>query len=106
MANDRPRTIGALVLDAAPLLTQARIAGLADKYYIPASVLAELRDARARAYLEQLQTTGQIQLEVREPGAAAMQKGTWQAQLIQSFNFQSRPATTPCSQFPTCMCLR
>ena len=106
MANDRPRTSGALVLDAAPLLAQARIAGLADKYYIPASVLAELRDARARAYLEQLQTTGQIQLEVREPGAAAMQKGTWQAQLIQSFNFQSRPATTPCSQFPTCMCLR
>ena len=47
--TDRPATgIESLVLDAAPLLVQARIAGLADKYYIPASVVAELRDARAR----------------------------------------------------------
>lgn len=63
-----------LVLDAAPLLTQARIAGLAEKYYIPPSVLAELRDVRAREYLESLHSTGQIQLEVREPSAEAMRK--------------------------------
>jgi len=71
--TDRPATgIESLVLDAAPLLVQARIAGLADKYYIPASVVAELRDARARDYLHTLHTTGQIDLEVREPGAEAL----------------------------------
>ena len=64
------------VLDAAPLLVQARITGLADKYYIPPSVVAELRDARARDYLHTLHTTGQIDLEVREPGAQAMKKST------------------------------
>ncbi|WFD32287.1 20S-pre-rRNA D-site endonuclease nob1 [Malassezia sp. CBS 17886] len=71
--TDCPR-IKALVLDAAPLLTQARIAGLAEKYYIPPSVLAELRDARARDYLNQLHATGQIDLEVRDPGAEALRK--------------------------------
>ena len=55
---------------------QARITGLADKYYIPPSVVAELRDARARDYLHTLHTTGQIDLEVREPGAQAMKKST------------------------------
>ena len=38
MAAAGARGIQSLVLDAAPLLTQARIAGLADKYYIPPSV--------------------------------------------------------------------
>lgn len=70
------RRIESLVLDAAPLLTQARIVGLADKYFIPPSVLAELRDVRAREYLEGLHATGQIDLQVREPGAAAIAKGT------------------------------
>ncbi|PKI83638.1 Nob1p [Malassezia vespertilionis] len=75
MAEDghgRVPHIKALVLDAAPLLTQARIAGLANKYYIPPSVLAELRDVRARDYLQHLQATGQIELEVRAPGAEAL----------------------------------
>ncbi|WFC94944.1 20S-pre-rRNA D-site endonuclease nob1 [Malassezia brasiliensis] len=73
---DAPRAprIQKLVLDAAPLLTQAKIAGLAEKYFIPPTVLAELRDVRAREYLEHLHTTGQIDLEVREPGAEAMRK--------------------------------
>ena len=71
-----PRKIQSLVLDAAPLLVQARITGLADKYYIPPSVVAELRDARARDYLHTLHTTGQIDLEVREPGAQAKKKST------------------------------
>lgn len=70
------REIGALVLDAAPLLVQARISGLADKYYIPPSVVAELRDARAREYLHTLHTTGQIELEVREPSAEALMTST------------------------------
>lgn len=75
---DAPRAprIQKLVLDAAPLLTQAKIAGLAEKYFIPPTVLAELRDVRAREYLEHLHTTGQIDLEVREPGAEAMRKST------------------------------
>lgn len=70
------RGIQSLVLDAAPLLTQARIAGLAEKYFIPQSVLAELRDVRAREYLENLHATGQVDLHVREPSAAALAKGT------------------------------
>lgn len=76
-SGESARQIGALVLDAAPLVTQARITGLADKYYIPPSVVAELRDARAREFLETLQTTGQIELEVREPPVDAMLKGRW-----------------------------
>ncbi|WFC98932.1 20S-pre-rRNA D-site endonuclease nob1 [Malassezia yamatoensis] len=72
-AEHTPR-IQKLILDAAPLLTQAKISGLADNYYISPSVLAEIRDVRAREYLEHLHTTNQIQLEVREPGAEAMQK--------------------------------
>lgn len=74
-AGRAPR-IRALILDAAPLLTQSKIAGLAEKYYIAPSVLAELRDVRAREFLEHLHTTGQIDLEVREPGAEAMRKST------------------------------
>ena len=35
-------------------------------------MVAELRDARARDYLHTLHTTGQIDLEVREPGAEAL----------------------------------
>ena len=57
-----PRKIQSLVLDAAPLLVQARIAGLADKYYIPPSVVAELRDARARDYLHTLHTVSYTHL--------------------------------------------
>ncbi|WFD43026.1 20S-pre-rRNA D-site endonuclease nob1 [Malassezia psittaci] len=72
-AEHTPR-IQKLVLDAAPLLTQAKISGLAENYYISPSVLAEIRDVRAREYLEHLHTTNQIRLEVREPGAEAMQK--------------------------------
>ncbi|WFD22345.1 20S-pre-rRNA D-site endonuclease nob1 [Malassezia equina] len=72
MAAAGARGIQSLVLDAAPLLTQARIAGLADKYFIPPSVLAELRDVRAREYLETLHATGQVDLHVREPSAAAL----------------------------------
>lgn len=68
-------SVEALVLDAAPLLTQAPIAGIAQRYYIPPTVFAELRDARAREYVERLRSTGQIDLEVREPGAEAMHKG-------------------------------
>lgn len=78
MAAAGARGIQSLVLDAAPLLTQARIAGLADKYFIPPSVLAELRDVRAREYLETLHATGQVDLHVREPSAAALARGTQQ----------------------------
>ena len=73
--------IKSLVLDAAHLLVQARLAGMAEKFYIPPSVLAELRDVRAREYLERLHTTGQIDLEVREPGAESKQRGALRASL-------------------------
>lgn len=103
MAAAGARGIQSLVLDAAPLLTQARIAGLADKYYIPPSVLAELRDVRAREYLENLHATGQVDLHVREPSAAALAKGTWEW-LMQSLPLRSRRATMRCFRLPTCMC--
>ena len=86
---ERAPRIQALVLDAAPLLTQAKIQGLAKKYYIPPSVLAELRDVRAREFLERLHTTGQIDLEVREPGAEAMRKSTCMPDTVIDFAKQT-----------------
>ncbi|KAK0532666.1 20S-pre-rRNA D-site endonuclease nob1 [Tilletia horrida] len=66
--------IDTLILDAAPLLTQQPLRGLASKFYMPPSVLAELKDKRAREHLEFLRSSGQIEFEVREPGALALSK--------------------------------
>lgn len=90
MAASNPR-VQSLVLDAAPLVTQAPLVGLAEQFYIPVSVLAELRDARAREYLENLQMTGQIQLEVREPGAEAMQRVIAFAKKTGDYSVLSQP---------------
>ncbi|CAD6888367.1 unnamed protein product [Tilletia controversa] len=72
-ASTQPK-IDALVLDAAPLLTQQPLRGLAAKFYLPPLVLAELKDKRARDHLEFMRGSGQIDLEVREPGALALSK--------------------------------
>lgn len=72
--NAEPR-IKALILDAGPLLSQAPLRGLANKYYIPPQVLTELKDKRARDHLEFLRMSGQVDLAVREAGPEAMTKG-------------------------------
>ena len=63
-----------LILDASPLLTQAPIHALrAQTLYLPGSVLNELRDPKARAYLSSLQTTfGQRLVVVSEPSNASL----------------------------------
>ncbi|KAK0542864.1 20S-pre-rRNA D-site endonuclease nob1 [Tilletia horrida] len=66
--------IDTLVLDAAPLLTQHPLRGLASKFYMPAAILAELKDKRAKEHLEFLTSSGQIDLEVREAGPLALSK--------------------------------
>ena len=105
-AEHTPR-IQKLVLDAAPLLTQAKISGLAENYYISPSVLAEIRDVRAREYLEHLHTTNQIRLEVREPGAEAMQKSKSFYMLTPKLLIlPSRPVIMQCCLLQICMYLR
>lgn len=83
--------VEALVLDAAPLLTQADIPRVAHKCYIPPTVLAELRDVRAREFLERLRMTGQIDLEVREPGAEAMRSVVHFSKLTGDYAVLSQP---------------
>ena len=83
--------VEALVLDAAPLLTQADIPRVAHKCFIPPTVLAELRDVRAREFLERLRMTGQIDLEVREPGAEAMHRVVHFSKLTGDYAVLSQP---------------
>ncbi|PWN90129.1 hypothetical protein FA10DRAFT_231068 [Acaromyces ingoldii] len=67
-ASEAP--IDALVLDAGPLVTRTSLGGLAKKFYVPASVVAELRDVRAREHFEWLQRT--LDVEVRDAGPEAL----------------------------------
>lgn len=67
-ASEAP--IDALVLDAGPLVTRTSLSGLAKKFYVPASVVAELRDVRAREHFEWLQRT--LDVEVRDAGPEAL----------------------------------
>ncbi|KAL9933186.1 hypothetical protein V8E36_007904 [Tilletia maclaganii] len=83
--------IDSLVLDAAPLLTQQSLRGLAKKFYLPPLVLAELKDKRAREHLEFLRTSGQIELEVREPGPLALSKVIAFAKLTGDYTVLSAP---------------
>ncbi|KAE8224865.1 hypothetical protein CF319_g2314 [Tilletia indica] len=89
-ASPRPK-IDTLVLDAAPLLTQQPLRGLARKFYLPPLVLAELKDKRARDHLEFMQNSGQIDLEVREPGALALSKAIAFAKLTGDYAVLSAP---------------
>lgn len=69
-SNPEPR-IDELVLDAGPLLAQLPLRGLAKKYYIAPSVMAELKDKRAREHLEFLKISG-LDFEIREAGPDAL----------------------------------
>ena len=63
-----------LVLDAAPLLTQAPIRGLAEHYYTTPQVMNELRDQKSKDYLNMLEIQG-VHIEVVSPDAISYAKG-------------------------------
>ncbi len=64
-----------LVLDASPLLTQAPIHTLhAQTVYIPPSVVAELKDPKARAHLQRLRELHGVRVSVVEPSPHSLVK--------------------------------
>jgi RNA-binding protein NOB1 len=63
-----------LILDAGPLLSLSSLSGMAEHFITTPSVLAELRDPRAREHWERLKMLGK-EVEVREPDAASLAKG-------------------------------
>lgn len=88
-SGEEPR-IDELVLDAGPLLAQLPLRGLAKKYYIPPSVMAELKDKRAREHLEFLKISG-LDFEVREAGAEALAAVIAFAKQTGDYSVLSRP---------------
>lgn len=87
--SNEPR-IEQLVLDAAPLLAQLPLRGMAKKYYIPPSVLSELKDKKAREHLEFLKIAG-LDLEVREAGPEALARVIAFAKQTGDYAVLSRP---------------
>ncbi|CDZ98705.1 Predicted RNA-binding protein Nob1p involved in 26S proteasome assembly [Phaffia rhodozyma] len=65
-----------LILDAAPLLTQFPLRGLASKYIIAPQVLAEIRDKRAREHFERLGLLEGVEIEVRDVDLVSLAKVT------------------------------
>lgn len=66
--------IDQLILDAGPLLAQLPLRNMAKKFYVSPTVMAELKDKKARDYLKFLTIAG-MDLEVREAGPEALAKG-------------------------------
>ena len=64
-----------LVLDAGPLLSLTPLRGLAERFLTVPQVLDELKDKRAREHFERLALTAGVQIEIRNPDAAALVKG-------------------------------
>lgn len=82
--------IDQLVLDAGPLLAQLPLRGLAKKYYVPPSVMLELKDKHARDHLEFLKIAG-MHLEVREAGPEALARVIEFAKQTGDYAVLSRP---------------
>ncbi|PWN19115.1 hypothetical protein BCV69DRAFT_284270 [Microstroma glucosiphilum] len=82
--------IDQLVLDAGPLLAQLPLRGLAKKYYVPPSVMLELKDKHARDHLEFLRISG-MDLEVREAGPEALARVIEFAKQTGDYAVLSRP---------------
>ncbi|KAJ1309265.1 hypothetical protein OPQ81_004928 [Rhizoctonia solani] len=77
MAGTTPvPNVGTLILDAGPLLSLTPLRGLASKYVTVPQVIAEIKDPRAREYLERLELTSGIKLEVLDPDVASLAKVT------------------------------
>ncbi|CAE6524653.1 unnamed protein product [Rhizoctonia solani] len=68
--------VGTLVLDAGPLLSLTPLRGLASRYVTVPQVIAELKDPRAREYLERLELSSGVKLEVLDPDVASLAKVT------------------------------
>jgi RNA-binding protein NOB1 len=84
--------IESLVLDAGPLVTQSPLRGLAKKYYIPYSVVEELKDKRARDHLTWLQSEAAgCQVEIIQPGPEAMVAVTAFSKQTGDYSVLSRP---------------
>lgn len=84
--------IEALVLDAGPLVTQSPLRGLAKKYYIPPSVVEELKDKRARDHLAWLQSEAAgCHVEIIQPGPEAIVAVTAFAKQTGDYSVLSRP---------------
>jgi RNA-binding protein NOB1 len=66
-----------LILDAGPLLSLTPLRNLATTYLTTPAVLAELRDVNAREHWERLKLLQGIEVQVREPDAVSMAKGTF-----------------------------
>lgn len=93
-SRTEPR-IESLVLDAGPLVTQSPLKGLAKTYYIPRSVVDELKDKRARDHLAWLQSeAGGCNVQVMEPGPAAMVAVTAFAKKTGDYSVLSKPDMT------------
>lgn len=73
---DHPRKVKNLVLDSGPLLSLAPLRNLAEKYLTVPQVLDELKDKKAREHLERLSITAGINIEIRNPSAAALAQGS------------------------------
>ncbi|CAE6475042.1 unnamed protein product [Rhizoctonia solani] len=69
-------TVGTLVLDAGPLLSLIPLRGLASRYVTVPQVIAELKDPRVREYLERLELTSGVKLEVLDPDVTSLAKVT------------------------------
>lgn len=72
---DKP--IKRLVLDAAPLLTQAPIRGMAQEFYTTPHVIQELRDEKSKKHLEMLEIQG-VHINVQQPDPISYAKGSIQ----------------------------
>lgn len=84
--------IESLVLDAGPLVTQSPLRGLAKKYYIPPSVVEEMKDKRARDHLAWLQSEAAgCEIEIIQPGPEAMVAVTVFAKQTGDYSVLSRP---------------
>lgn len=88
-SEEKEPIIDALVLDAGPLVTRTSLTGLAKRYYVPASVVAELRDVRAREHFEWLQRT--MNVEIRDAGPEALLGVTKFAKKTGDYAVLSRP---------------
>lgn len=64
-----------LVLDTGPLLSMAPLHGLAAHFVTVPQILEELKDRKAREHLGKLSLLAGIEVEVRNPDAAALGKG-------------------------------
>ncbi|TIB61063.1 hypothetical protein E3P78_02917 [Wallemia ichthyophaga] len=85
---DKP--IKRLVLDAAPLLTQAPIRGMAQEFYTTPHVIQELRDEKSKKHLEMLEIQG-VHINVQQPDPISYAKVSSFSKLTGDYSVLSGP---------------